>query len=171
MEQIFNPIITAIQLQVGRTSAGLGIDVKASTKIEDFFKNVSGGVIDPIDLRVNGRFWHVKNDINILNFYSISSEAALIGIIPLNDPNFVGYRLDAPSRQIIQNDRDGRGNVVNISFLRYVDISKEGLNITIKGVYSENQVRMIHNSILKASQAFCESFLSPINLAVNLIEY
>ena len=170
MEQFeFKDDITAVYANVSRGPAGLSVNVRASRKIEDFFKNASGEVTEPADLRLHGRHWLMKEkDFRV---YAIG-DPILNGVIPLvTVPGIIGYRLDKPGARMIDLDRDGRGNVINLSFIKKVGISSpEGFQVVVKGVYSEAQVRQIYDGIIAAAVSFTENFLKIIDLSVIIRE-
>jgi len=166
----FKPELTSVQVQVGRSEDGLTIAVRTTPKLETFFSNAAAGVIDPADLRLN-RYWMMKDGGYIMNLYGMSPEKCMQGVIPIRGGGSTyGYTLDTPGRRIIQSDASERGNIINLSFLRAVNISKEGIEFSVKGVYTEDQVMAIRDSIVTATNAFYEAFLRPINLTINLQE-
>lgn len=166
------PDLTAIQACISRNASGLNIEIRASEKLEAFFRQLSGNAEEQVDMRTIGRFWTLKENGGAMNLYAMPADPELQGIIPLNGLNGVsGYRLDRPGTRILEPDRDGRGLVVNISFLRLVGISGiNGMNIGVRGVYGEPAVHRIYDSIINASATFYESFLKPIKLSVTMRE-
>lgn len=168
MEQEFKPEVTAIQVQVNRTSDGLTIETRVSPKIENFFKHVGQDQVEKHDLRVTGRNWTLKSGEIMMPLYLLGEN--LVGVIPLRQGPILGYRLDSPGRRIIEPDKSGNGFYINISFIRMQGISDKGIHFTVRGVYSRNQVAEVRDGILAAINAFCDSFLSPINYTINLVE-
>lgn len=167
----FNPEITCVQIQVQRSASGLVINVRTSPKLEEFFKNAVDGNTEDFDLRLTGRHWTLPTGANFLRLYQLDAGAHFTGIVPFHAPGIVGYRLDVPGRKILEVDaKTNLGNIINLSFLRVVGISKDGIEIRLQGVYSEPQVRQIHDGILTATNAFYDTYLRPLKLTINLQE-
>lgn len=166
----FVPDVTALQIQISRGFSGLSIYVRSNHRIEEFFKAVSGNVAEEVDLRVNGRVWGTKNDPPILKMYSIAHEAQLSSVLPVYSTNVSGYRFNVPGKRLTDVDPNTLKSVVNLSFLRCVGISDQGVGLNIKGLYSEPEVKNIRDSIISATNEFCDAFLRPINFTINLVE-
>ncbi len=166
----FVPDVTALQIQISRGFSGLSVFARSNHRIEEFFKTVSGNIAEDVDLRVHGRHWVTKNDSPILKMYTISHENQLMSILPVYSTNVSGYRFNAPGKRLIDVDPNTLKSVVNLSFLRCANISTEGVGLSIKGLYSEPEVKNIRDGIISATNEFCDAFLRPINFTINLVE-
>lgn len=169
METEFKPEITAIQVEVNRSTLGLLIKCRTNPKIEDFFRNLSAGAVDEIDIRVQGRYWIPRDGSQLIRLYSLMDQD-LNKLLMTGHQDFPAYKLNAPGTKLVDVDRNNGLMAVNISFLRSVGISDRGIEFSVKGVFSESQVVNIRDGILAATTAFCEAYLKPINLTINLVE-
>lgn len=166
----FVPDMTALQIQINRGFNGLSIYARSNHRVEEFFKAVSGNVAEDVDLRVHGRHWVTKNNPPILKMYNISHEAQLMNTLPVYSTNVSGYRFNAPGKRLSDVDPSTLKTVVNLSFLRCVGISEEGVKLNIRGLYSDPEVKNIRDVIIAATNEFCDAFLRPINFTINIVE-
>ena len=171
MNEDFEPKITTIQINIRNGIDGLIITAKANEKIENYFKRISQGVVEEVDLRVTGRAWILKDDpAAYLKVYRTGHENALNGVIAIPNGIIRGYRLDVPGKRIIDYDQATGQAIINISFLRLEGLSTVGATFGVKGLHSPIQTRLVYDGILAAVDNFVSTFLAPINLTINLVE-
>jgi hypothetical protein len=72
------------------------------------------------------------------------------------------------SRNIAIGGQSRAVEVVNMSFLRLVGASVQGVNFAIGGVYTNEQAARYAQDIQLAARSFYMSYLKPINIIVTM---
>lgn len=180
-----------IQVALGRDRDGLSVGVRALPHVEDFLRSLGSGEL--IDVQTLGRHWCLPKVAEAngkkLLVYELSN---LIGLTSVEEHGF-SFRLNNPGTPLVEaapslsgepgravaRDAEegayrprlkGAGNeVLNMSFLRLAGISSsEGVNFTIKGVYTREGITRLAERIEQAGKRFYREFLKPYKVVITV---
>jgi hypothetical protein len=150
---------SCILASLKRSPAGLTITVKAHTNVEEFFANLEEK--HTTDPRLASRTWSPVDGDELMVYYS--GNAQKFGRLVGDDGNM--FTLDTIGGQLIESS-----NVLNLSFLRLVGISKDaGVSFSVRGVYSMDYMQNLRTRIGAAARRFYIDYVRPIDLNLNLI--
>lgn len=178
MAEVIKSGENCIQVLLARSRGGLKLTVRTHPRVEDFLKGLGNG--EKMDVSLIGRHW---TPIGKDTLY----------VWPITDPvgeQFVegaaySYTLDLPGWPLANPNRDRddaedgryalrnmakavRGEVLNLSFLRLVGTSEDGVSFAIKGMFSPAAVDKLAERIQESGRAFYVNFLKPYRLMVTV---
>jgi hypothetical protein len=157
---------TILQCEVKRFSRGLVVTAKAHPSVEAYFQEGANGT-PPLAVGNYGRNWSIMPGFPDLTILSVGPEFGR----PILMPNGEDYYVISQPGQLMLTDPNGTGrnNTINISFLRCEGISRDlGVSFSIKGLYTEKQVREIAQRINEATKRFYVDFMRPIGVVITL---
>jgi hypothetical protein len=156
--------------------SGLTLAVKVHPKVEEFFRGISTG--EQVDVKGAGRYWIGVDKAAPLMAYSLAENIPLLTVDAKRRARFdwLARQLVTPigSQPAAEGGELGGGNNkgydINLSFLRLVGISEgAGITFQLKGVYSDDAVEAMHDHIGVATKAFYQTYMKPVNLAVQIV--
>lgn len=140
---------------------GLLVTVKTIPDVEDLFKSWGDGTKQHVT--AHGRNWVSKNNAAPLHVYNLSSNS---GLLQRDEGR---YRIDHVGQLLDTNDPSSGLGATNMSFLRLVGISNpEGVSFYVRGVYSQEEMRLIAKGISLSARRIYANWLCPIDLRVVL---
>ncbi len=146
--------LTPIEIDLQRTAAGLKIVVKTLPEVEQFMRDLGGGM--GIDVQSSGRYWRpiVKNQ----QMYAYALNEPME---PVQGPN--PYRLDLLGYPLSHE------GFVNLSFLRLIGSSEGiGASFYVKGVYSLPGLRALRDLLIPSTRQFYIDYMKPVDLIVKV---
>lgn len=143
-----------IRISMSRVKSGLAVTTQLHPDVEETMKFLGQGKL--VDARGHGRAW--LGTAPILCYDNTSQQGALVC------KDGLPYRLDRIGQDIYVPN-----SYVNLSFLRLVGTSEEGgRTIRLATVISDEELRTLSGLLKKASLAFYNKFLKPINVTICL---
>lgn len=158
---------SCVSLSFRRNMAGLSLSVKTHPGIETFFRSLSTGEFS--DVTGIGRHWIPIGGVP-LRIHNLVEQVPTISIEAGRR-----IRFDRPGQQLLApsgaTSPDGVPlQDVNLSFLRLIGISEgAGVTFTVRGVYSEQAVNQMRDTLAEAAKKFYQTFMKPINLTVSIV--
>lgn len=158
---------TCISLSFKRNMAGLSLSIKAHPGVEAFFRGLSTGEVS--DVTGIGRHWIPIGGVP-LRIHNLVEQVPVISIEPGRR-----IRFDRPGQQLLApsgaTSPDGMPlQDVNLSFLRLIGVSEGiGVTFTVRGVYSEQSVNSMRDTLAEGAKKFYQTFMKPINLNVAIV--
>lgn len=138
------------QLSIVRTSKAMDVWVQVDPKVEDFFKSLTGETPHKLEEFGRGGRWS-GNDLKV---YRIEE-----------DMNGIEYSVNA----IGQSLHTGRGNPINLSFLRLVGASKpEGVTFSVTGPVNREAVRELSQRILTGCRSLFKEYIVPVKINLRI---
>lgn len=131
-------------LEVGWTKEGVKWSLKVDTRVEEFFKAMSGGVSAPVS-SIGGRDWTPIGDAPLLT-YAISEDT-------FHYANH--FTLGVPGYPMFN---DGYPNKINLSFLHLVGAS-DGKEFTVKTPVSKGGKKNLKSMIESGMSEFTREYL------------
>lgn len=157
-----------VLLQIGlkRHQHGLLVTAKAHPSIEEMFRTFSGGETAPANS--HARLWaRAKADGPALpQLYSCGAMPGAGGTMRWAN-GF--YRIDAGGSALWQPGTDGRNDIVNLAFLRFVGISQDlGVSFVVKGVFSSEAVQKLAQGLQGATKQLYLEYLKPVDMVITM---
>lgn len=159
---------TILQARIQRSSRGLVVRAKTHSCIEKFFQERSKG-LDPLAVNNWNRLWNKMPEYPDLKVYQEPDQLSVFNqILNVGD---AFYTLNSPGGGLLI-DPTSRGikfNCVNMSFLRCQGISENlGVAFSIKGAFTEEEVRKIGTLVQTAAKRFYLDYLRPVDLQITM---
>lgn len=173
-----------IRTIIGRSTAGLMLNVWAQPHVEDFIRSLGTG--EQLDVQTLGRHWMApgKDPDKKVLVYQMEHDLG-----QLNMNNLFSFRLDRPGYPLVEDSGAGEPaplhyededrlrprrpamrfgpECLNLSFLRLVGISEVGgVSFCVKGVYQREGIDKLAERIEQASTRFYREFLKPYKVIV-----
>ena len=151
-----------IHIYLKRHLDGLRVTVKTTPDVEEFFRELCGGV--PEAVRNYGRNWTPLGP-EPLTCWSPNARPIYV---PENEP----FVLDKVGASLTGKDITGPyGERINLSFLRLVGVSSpEGVTFTVQTVLSKEElVGKLSKTLQTACKNFYEGFIAPAEVSITVI--